>query len=365
MNTNTEIITAQAVSIDPNDIFQQFGLNTPDTRQNVTQRVGNIRVEPAYSETEYAEVEPEGLVYIETGESLAPINGEGLIPIQVQSIDDLLIDSNQDYSNEISTSVEEFSEETISDVPFISSLIPVNKESYKIKDNTSRFSGATWFNAIQESTITLAGIGGIGSFALFMLSRMQPKQIFIYDDDRVEMANLSGQLYSKKMIGEFKVDAMAKMIKDFSDYHATMASRSRFDSDSNPTDIMICGFDNMEARKTFFEVWNKHASKSEHPEKCLFIDARLAAEEFQVFCMTGTDKYYIKKYVAEYLFRDRDAEHTLCSYKQTSYCANMIGSIMINLFVNFIANTLNPVIKRDLPFKTYYDASLMFFKTES
>ena len=68
--------------------------------------------------------------------------------------------------------------------------------------------------------------------------------------------------------------------------------------------------------------------------------------------------------VKEYLFEDYQAESLQCSMKQTTYCANMIGSVIVNLFTNFIANQLKPLIDRDVPFKTYYDASMMYFKTE-
>ena len=88
-------------------------------------------------------------------------------------------------------------------------------------------------------------------------------------------------------------------------------------------------------------------------------------EEFQVFCIKGDDSFNIKKYANGYLFEDWQAESVACSMKQTTYCANMIGSVIVNLFTNFISNTLDPVIPRDLPFKTYYDASMMYFKTEN
>ena len=243
-------------------------------------------------------------------------------------------------------------------------LLPKNSMSYALDETTSRFSGAAWFNAIQLSTVVLAGLGGIGSYILFCLSRMKPKQIFIYDDDVVEMANLSGQLYSSTMIGKRKVDAMAELARDFSCYYGVQAVPQRFTADTPAGDIMICGFDNMQARKDFFEAWVNHLVKHPMPQKCLFIDGRLNMEEFQVFCMRGNDTYSIEKYHKEYLFEDYQAESIQCSMKQTTYCANMIGSVIVNLFTNFIANQLKPLIDRDLPFKTYYDASMMYFKTE-
>ena len=42
--------------------------------------------------------------------------------------------------------------------------------------------------------------------------------------------------------------------------------------------------------------------------------------------------------------------------------ANMIASVMVNLFVNFVANQCNPIIPRDVPFFMEYTAETMFTK---
>jgi hypothetical protein len=68
-------------------------------------------------------------------------------------------------------------------------------------------------------------------------------------------------------------------------------------------------------------------------------------------------------YKDSYLFSDADADATVCSMKQTTYLACMIGSLMTNLFTNFIASSLDPIIPYDLPFFTEYDAQNMIFKT--
>ena len=92
--------------------------------------------------------------------------------------------------------------------------------------------------------------------------------------------------------------------------------------------------------------------------------SRLAAEEFQILCIKGDDNYNINRYSKEFLFSDEEADETICSYKQTTFCANMIASYMVNLFVNFCANQGNPLIDRDLPFLTTYNAETMYLKTE-
>lgn len=244
--------------------------------------------------------------------------------------------------------------------------IPTNSATLLVDEATSRFSSAIWYENIQKKTVILAGIGGIGSYVGFLLARMKPASMFIYDDDIVEAANMSGQLYGQSDLGRSKVSALADMIRNYADYSSVFAISERFTDESEASDIMICGFDNMAARRLFFKKWLSHVqSKSEEERKnCLFIDGRLAAEEFQVLCIKGDDEYNINRYSNEYLFFDVEADETICSYKQTTFCANMIASYMVNLFVNFCANQCEPVIDRDLPFLTTYNAETMYLKTE-
>ncbi len=244
--------------------------------------------------------------------------------------------------------------------------IPTNSATLLVDDTTSRFSSAIWYENIQKKVITLAGVGGIGSYVGFLLARMKPASMFIYDNDTVEAVNMSGQLYGQSDLDRPKVSALAEMVRNYANYGSIFAIPDRFTNDSEASDIMICGFDNMEARKLFFDKWAAHvASKpAEERANCLYIDGRLAAEEFQILCIKGDDEYNINRYNNEFLFSDAEAEETICSYKQTTFCANMIASCMVNLFVNFCANQCEPLIDRDLPFLTTYNAETIYLKTE-
>lgn len=244
--------------------------------------------------------------------------------------------------------------------------IPTNSATLLVDEATSRFSSAIWYENIQKKTVTLAGVGGIGSYVGFLLARMKPAFMFIYDDDIVEAVNMSGQLYGQSDLGRPKVSALAGMIRNYAGYGNVFAMTERFTNESEASDIMICGFDNMAARRLFFNKWVNHVqSKPEEERKnCLFIDGRLAAEEFQILCIKGDDEYNINRYNDEFLFSDAEADETICSYKQTTFCANMIASYMVNLFVNFCANQCEPIIDRDLPFLTTYNAETMYLKTE-
>lgn len=245
-------------------------------------------------------------------------------------------------------------------------VIPPNSGSLLVDEATSRFSGAIWYSAIQSKTITLAGVGGIGSYVGFLLARLKPAGLYLYDPDIVEQANMSGQLYGSGDLGQAKVSSLHRMLQVYANYYNSVAYQERFTAESEATDIMICGFDNMEARKLFFDKWFEHVGNKPEGErsKCLFIDGRLAAEEFQVFAIQGNDERAIVEYKNRWLFSDAVADETICSYKQTTFMANMIASVMVNLFVNFVANECNPIIDRDVPFMTQYSADTMYFKVE-
>lgn len=261
--------------------------------------------------------------------------------------------------------VEETSEATEPTVE--EGLIPPNSPTLLLDDSTSRFSGAEWYNEIQKAKVILAGLGGIGSHFCFNLARMSPATIVMYDDDIVDTTNMSGQFYGRNDIGRCKVDAMEAVLYNYTSASNIYAVNDKFRSTSEAGDIMICGFDSMTARSIFFESWCKHIKNktAEEKAKCLYIDGRLSLSVMQIFCITGNDEYNINRYKKEFLFSDSDADETVCSMKQTTYLASMIGAMMTNLFTNFVANTLDPIIPYTLPFFTEYDAQYMIFKTEN
>lgn len=242
--------------------------------------------------------------------------------------------------------------------------IPKNSETLLISEETSRFNSAIWFDKTRKQDVTIAGLGGIGSYVVFMLSRLDVNTMTLYDPDKVERVNLSGQLYNSNQIGDYKVDAAANMMANYSNYYSFVAKHEKLDENSMISKVTICGFDNMKARKDAFRNWTNFVARLPEEERgeCLFIDGRLAAEELQVFCIKGDDTDGERRY-EPYLFSDSQAAPTVCSYKQTTFMANMIGSIIVNLFINFVANQCNPLIDRDLPFYTEYNAETMYFKT--
>lgn len=234
-------------------------------------------------------------------------------------------------------------------------------------DTTVRFKTAYWFEEASNTEVLIAGLGGIGSNAAYNIGRVHPKSITLFDDDRVDEVNLSGQFYSMEDLSDFKVTSIVKMLAKYCNYYSITGVTKRYEySESCTPEVMICGFDNMSSRKVFFERWRDSNSK-------LLIDGRMNAEYFQVFALCKEDVANLTKYENKYLFSDYVAEDSVCSYKQTTFAATMIGSIITNIFINYCANKAlykeldkgeDPnILERPIPFLTTYDASTMFFQT--
>lgn len=245
--------------------------------------------------------------------------------------------------------------------------IPKNSNMLNVAETTSRFSSAIWFDKIKEQEVILAGLGGIGSYVAFLLSRLKVARMYIYDPDDVETVNLAGQLFAANHVGKHKTNAVSEIMSNFAQYYRVECFNKRYDHRSYKRPIMICGFDNMEARKVYFDNWLQELQiqKVTYKKHCLFIDGRLSADSYQVFAIQGNDSRAIKEYQDKWLFTDAEADSTICSFKQTTFMANMIASVMVNIFVNFVANQCEPLMPYEVPFFTQYDSTTMFTKIEA
>ena len=264
--------------------------------------------------------------------------------------------------NSAPTTTDELLEATVNP-----NIIPPISESVNTAESTVRFSGASWFEAAKSVSATIAGVGGIGSWTSLLLSRISTSiRVNLYDDDKVEVVNLAGQMFSSNQVGLYKVYAAQEVIRYFSGSYCNAAPYRIASTTSIYDNIVICGFDNMEARKILYRLWKARAKSFPVAEQgeFLFIDGRMNAEEFQIFSITGDDDYNMKRYEEEFLFSDAEVAPAVCSYKQTTYCASMIASFMINSLVNFLSNQNLENMPRQVPFYINYDAQLMHLKLE-
>jgi len=214
-----------------------------------------------------------------------------------------------------------------------------------LENNTNRFKDAPWFPENDEHCM-VGGAGGIGSWLTFFLVRAGFKPV-VYDFDIIEEHNLGGQLFRKNDIGRKKVEALNDIINSYCDYQINSFSE-RITIDSPTHHFCFSAFDNMKARKDFFNVWKQSIPNC--PVKPIFIDGRLTMEQLQIFSVTPDT---MDEYEKEHLFDDSEVEDEPCTMRQTSHTAAMIASHMTSIFTNHITNIYERMTVRDVPF--YYE----------
>ena len=159
----------------------------------------------------------------------------------------------------------------------------------------------------------------------------------------------------RSSLGRSKVEEAASIALDFSNYNKSYAFISKYLESSSTSKIMICGFDNMGARKLFYNKWKKSIIQEESHEY-LFIDGRLTADMFQLFCIQGNDAYVQDEYERNWLFEDEDADDTDCTFRQTSHIAAMLGTYITTYFTNFCSNLSPDNFPKRIPWFMEYNS---------
>ena len=84
-------------------------------------------------------------------------------------------------------------------------------------NKNSRFSEAMWAKEIPKYKGIIGGVGNIGSWLSLFLGRMD-MSLDLVDMDKIEIQNIGGQLYSITNLGEFKVFALADILRHLGAY---------------------------------------------------------------------------------------------------------------------------------------------------
>lgn len=213
-----------------------------------------------------------------------------------------------------------------------------------LKEREIRYSGAEWFQNIKNSVITIIGAGGISSWAGVILSKMGAKLV-IYDDDTYEPTNLAGQLCLLDHLGWNKARALTDLCIQLGG-PSVIGKSERFTQNSHSGLICVVGVDNMETRKAALNKWYKEYG---HFEDALFIDGRLEAEIYQIYCIPGGSSvdHYVEQYLKEWV-PSTAIPDAACSFKQTSYMAAGIGSRIAEIVAAFL--TPPDSVPRFIPF---------------
>jgi len=122
-------------------------------------------------------------------------------------------------------------------------------------DRAARLLGDDGLARLGQSTATIIGLGGVGSFAAEALCRSGVGRLILVDFDRVCVTNTNRQLHAMKgTLGKLKVEVMAERLRAINP-DATVETRREFYSEKNADrvltpepDIVVDAIDNVKAK---------------------------------------------------------------------------------------------------------------------
>jgi len=201
-----------------------------------------------------------------------------------------------------------------------------------------RFKDLNWFKRANDTEIFLLGLGGIGSWTAMLLARTGI-YVTCMDYDIVDRTNISGQFFFSDQVLIPKTEAVRINNQYFSSRSMEMYDMqfTNTTSDSFVKEITIVGTDNMQSRKDVVNSWkDKYLNGNDDRKDILFIDGRLNAESYQIFCIRN--KKEASRYEHEFLYDDADIPEVSCTAKQTSHYAAMIAGEIVRFVTNFISS---------------------------
>ena len=113
-------------------------------------------------------------------------------------------------------------------------------------------------NKLQNSSVGIAGLGGLGSNAAVALARAGVGRLVLVDYDRVEKSNLDRQYYFTDQIGKTKTEAIVENIKKINpeilvETHNIKLVKGSMDVFFKDVDVVIEALDDAEIKTDFIE----------------------------------------------------------------------------------------------------------------
>jgi molybdopterin/thiamine biosynthesis adenylyltransferase len=185
---------------------------------------------------------------------------------------------------------------------------------------------------VSSLNVTLIGAGGIGSATALTLAKMGVRSFEVWDKDFVSEENIATQLHKPSGIGKAKVSALREILDEFSDeidyFKGYPLTVNCFSDIGNQ--VVISAVDSINARK---DIWQALVTPGGNARFDWYLDARMAAEEFQLHIVHYDDlDWYDCLIKGE---QEEDVPDDVCTMKSTFYtamiAAGMTGSVVRRL----------------------------------
>lgn len=181
---------------------------------------------------------------------------------------------------------------------------------------------------LSNSTVGIAGCGGLGSNAAVALVRAGVGNLIIADHDSVESSNLNRQYYFSADIGKKKVKALEEKLLQINPKCSIKVvdkklERCDIGQEFSGVDILIEAFDKAESKQWLIEEWSTC-----YPDKPIISGNGISG-------IGKIDKLVVKKIGSLYFCGDGISSENegLCSAR-VSIVANMQAGVAIELLMD-------------------------------
>jgi len=192
--------------------------------------------------------------------------------------------------------------------------------------------------------IRIIGAGSVGSFTCLSLTKMGAHNVKVWDDDMIDEVNISNQFYRMEDIGDYKVEALQKMIMDFEGIPIETENKL-YDGTINCDGIIIMAVDNMLARK---RIWEKVKGND---KVSLLIDPRMGGKTARIYLVNPLNG--IKQY-EDTLYDDDESVEERCTERTIIYNVLGISSMVCKGIENWMKDGIEGCEEILLDYQTFY-----------
>jgi len=214
--------------------------------------------------------------------------------------------------------------------------------SEAVEERYQRHSDLIDVNKLKILPIRIIGAGSVGSFTCLSLSKMGAHNIKVWDDDMIDEVNIANQFYRMEDVGDYKVEALQKMIMDFEGIPIE-AETSLYDGTESCDGIIIMAVDSMTARK---RIWEKVKGNN---DVSLLIDPRMGGRIARIYAVNPMSP-------GEYdstMYDDDESVEERCTEKTIIYNVLGISSYICKMVEDWMKDGIDGMKELILDYQTY------------
>ena len=192
-------------------------------------------------------------------------------------------------------------------------------------DRFGRQQGLVPQERLQETEVTVIGVGAIGRQVVLQLAALGVLRIQLIDHDRVELVNVTTQAYFPSDIGSPKVEAAASAARQIDPLINIEVVFDRFRPKQVLGSAVFCCVDSITSRGAIWRSAGQRAS--------FFADGRMLGETIRILSAADSNS---REHYPTTLFVRSEAQQGTCTSRSTIYTASIAAGLLVHQFTRWL-----------------------------